>query len=371
MLDTNRSISKVFIVCSVILCFCGTSCKTINDSDNDALNEIIGKSISVAGDIADARILNISGKTLYFNHQSSSPMLSKYKIIGDSIKLIDNLISKGNGPYELGSLLVYSASPNGNDFYFNDLNLRKFIHYNGLNDSIAIHKFMRDGEPVSLLRFAVGHPRGALFTCVSRTNRVAPGIVGLVSAKDSTFIALKGVGTEDMNNIPLGHQFHFATNSQVFVQPGGSKCLFVSNTGLYAEVFEITGDQATNKKILVNNVPSYTLDDHGLYVTASDDLKCGFKVSVTSDRIYLAPLRQTYNEWVANKIKNDPKFSGIAQGYNFVDEVWEYDWKGNIITKYRLYPGVSSFQVTNNGVLWGTSEDENYDTTLMRYQLTK
>jgi hypothetical protein len=61
----------------------------------------------------------------------------------------------------------------------------------------------------------------------------------------------------------------------------------------------------------------------------------------------------------------------LQQGYNFVDEVWEYDWKGNIITKYRLYPGVSSFQVTNNGVLWGTSEDENYDTTLMRYQLTK
>jgi hypothetical protein len=298
-------------------------------------------------------------------------MLSKYKIIGDSIKLVDNFISKGNGPYELGSLILYSASPDGNDFYYNDPNQRKFIHYNGLNDSISIHKFMRDGEPVSLIRFAVGHPRGALFTCTSRTDRVAPGIVGLVSAKDSTFIALKGVGTEDMNNIPIGNQFHFAPNSQVFVQPGSSKCLFVSNTGLYAEVFEITGNQATNKKILVNNVPSYTLDDHGRYATASDDLKCGFKVSVTSDRIYLAPLRQTYAEWTTNKIKNDPKFSGIAQGYNFVDEVWEYDWKGNIITKYRLYPGVSSFQVTNNGVLWGTSEDENYDTTLMRYQLTK
>ncbi len=367
-LTTSQKIRGV-LACVAALCLCGTSCRTVNVGGDDEPVEVVGENVAVVGDISDASILSVSGENIYFTHYASSPLLSKFHLTDDKITLIDRFIPMGSGPYEVQSLILNSKSPNENVFYFSDPNLRKVISYNGVNDSVAVHKLMRDGERVGMLRFAVGHPRGTIITYAANIDKSMPGVVGLISATDSAFIPLKGIGPEEMNNIPISKQYRYAPNSLVFVQPGGGKCLFVSCIGQYAEVFEIAGDQAANKKVLVNNVPPYRLDEHGRMETASDDLKYGFQACVTADKIYLAPLRRTYGEKKAGDIKNNPKYVGAAKGPNFVDELWEFDWNGNPVAEYRLSPGVSSFQVTADGVLYGTSEDDNYDTTLMRYKL--
>lgn len=380
-MEMRKLIQQVFLATSpnklyfwsllLSLVICAQSCKTVSETDNESYVEVIGSDIEVTGDIADASVLYADNDNLYFIHNSSSPMLSKYSIVANHISNENNFISIGNGPYEMQSLIINSISSDKTYFIFSDPNIKKAIRYNLLTDSVTIHKIMRDNEDAKIFRLAVGHPRGSLATYTSTRNKNTIGIVGLISSTDSTFTPLKGVGNEKMENLPISGQFHYAPNCRVFVQPGGTKCLFLSCTGLYAEIFEIEGNCAKNKIILVNNVPSFSIDERGRIATASDDLKYGFKACVTSDRIYLAPRRLSYSETKSNGLKNSPTFAGVAQGPDFIDEIWEFDWNGKSTNKYRLYPGVSSFQVTSSHVLWATSEDNNYDTTIMRYNLSE
>jgi hypothetical protein len=364
-------LNNSMIICAALLYLCSTSCKSVSEADNEPFTEISGKSIAISGNIDDASILTANEQYIYFTHRSSSPMLSKFLQHDDSITLCDKFISMGNGPYEVQTLLANSISPNGNDFFFSDPILDKIICYNDLTDSITVHKFIRDGERIKMFRFAVGHPSGTLITYVDNSGKNADGIVGLVSATDSAFTPIKGIGTDMMKDLPIGSQFYHSPNCLIFVQPKEEKCLFVSCVGQYAEVFEIDGAQAKDKKILINNVPPYSIDERGHLITDSDDLTFGLMVSVTSDRIYLAPRRVTHLDDKTDGIKNNPKFAGIAQGPNFVDEIWEFDWDGNQLNKYKLNSGVSSFQVSPTHILWATSEDNNYDTTILRYDLSE
>jgi hypothetical protein len=347
------------------------SCRTIDKTDsNDNLSNINGNTVSSIGNIADASIILADDENIYLTHRVSSPMLSRFSIDNDSVKLEDRYITVGTGPNEMATLMLNSASPNGEKIVFNDPNSRKAIEFNCLNDSISDNRqFLCERDGIKVFRFAVGHPLGTLITYTSNSDTSTDGVVGLVSATDSAFISLNGIGPDDMRNLSLSKQFYYAPNCQVFVQPRGSKCLFVSNNGQYAEVFEIDKTQAINKKILVDDVPSFSIDEHGRIAAASDDLKFGFKACVTSNRIYLAPIRVTYSERQEG-LRNNPKYVGAAQGPDFVNEIWVYDWSGNSIGKYRLSTGISSFRVSTSGILWATTEDENYDARIMNYDLS-
>ena len=368
--QTLSTICRAVSVIAIGLTIVGTSCSH-NKSDSGSFVEIEGVNVSLSGDVADAVIIYSNIDNLYMRHSKSSPLLSCFGIDGDSIFVRDRLITMGSGPCEMLSLMLYSVSPSEHKIVFFDPNTRRVLECNTDDNSLSDNSsYMCTSAGANTSRFAVGHPRGTLVTYISMGDTPTAGVVGLISKEDSAFIPLKGVGTEAMGNLTLQGQIHYAPNSQIFVQPGGEKCLFVSSTGQYAEIFEIKGDQADNKKVLVDNVPSFSLNERGRIATASDELKLGFKVCVTSDRVYLAPLRATYNE-LKDGVKDNPKYTGPTKGADFCDEIWEYDWDGNALTKYKLSPGFSSFTVSPSHILWANSEDDDYEGIIMRYELSK
>lgn len=166
-------------------------------------------------------------------------------------------------------------------------------------------------------------------------------------------------------------QMYYASNCQVFIQPKGTKMLFVSNVGQYAEIFDIKAGKAVNKRIIVDNVPRYVIGSNGRLQEADNALQMGFIVKVTPSHIYMGPYRMTHGDLLKKREGNLPEeFEGPSKGMPFIDEIWVCDWEGNIQRKVRLNNGVSDFCVTHDDrTIWALSENEKYDTTIMKFSL--
>lgn len=340
-------------------------------AEEEPLVDVMGKQVAFTEEISDASIIFSDQENLYLRHKVASPMLSRLSLADGKLSDNGSFITTGNGPNEMSSLMLNGVSVNTHKIVFNDPNAQKFLEFDYLADTLSIsQEYNQASSEAKIYHLALGHPMGSLVTYTLNRDGKAIGVVGLVSSNDGKFVPLSGVGNEQMKNLTLAEQIHYAPNSQVFVQSGGDKCLFVSSTGQYAEIFEINGNQAINKKVLVDNVPSFTLKETGRIASASDDLTFGFDVSVTSDRIYLMPRRVTRADG-KNGLKGNPKYEGIANGPNFKSEVWIYDWTGNMLAKCNLNPHVSSFWVSESGLMSATSEDCDGEATIMHYDVSE
>lgn len=363
---------KFFIVLLIAYSLAYTSCSVNNKNINyEDLPVITGSIIKYSQNAGDIGIVYSNDNVMYISHYKSSPLLSKFEISKENLIHKGDYIYVGKGPKEIQSLTLNSVSSDNTKIIFNDPNLRKTITFICDNDSIVEsveYMGMRSHSGIDILRLAVGHPQGTLVTYVCPNKTEDEGFVGFISKSDSTLHPILNIGKNEIQNLTVPNKMYCATNSQVFVQPNGNKCLFVSNIGQFAEIFEIKDYRATNKAILVDNVPNYSLNDYGRIAWADDDLKYGFRVSVTSDRIYLAPYRMTYSER-KDGLKSNPKYSAVAQGPEFVDEIWEFDWNGKLLRKLRLNSGISSFKVSPSHILWSVSEDENFEPTIVKYKL--
>lgn len=366
-----KNIKKVFrAFFFIIILVCYSSChRTKENTEN--ISYLKADMIKVDNDlIADISLIYIDSTRIFARHRKSSPLLIGFNISGDTI--IKNLekIEIGNGPNEVHSLLLNSNIPSKDLLKFYDPTLKKLLVYNIKCDSLyeddSFNTIKRD---ITIFRLAEGLEEGTLVSFLSTSNSDENIIIGLISKSDSLLHNIEGVGGDFMRDMNLSKKMYYAPNSTILVQPDGKNCLFIPKTGQYAEIFKIDGNHATDKRILINNIPEFTIDNRGRLDKAPGDLKFGFQSDVSHDRIYIAPYRFTNSE-LEEGLKNNPDYNGPGKGPDFSDQLYEYDWDGNLLNKYNLSHPLSGFKVAPDGRIWGISEDNDYNQIIVRYDLS-
>lgn len=182
---------------------------------------------------------------------------------------------------------------------------------------------------------------------------------------------IEGFSPDDGFDGPLmTKQWIYNSSARIKKHPHRNRFIYGCDEGLYAEIFDLEDNRIVNRKIILDQYPSYHPGSDGISPEgAPDNQMCGFKVSVTPRYIYILTSRDTKGDLRAISRGETPeKFKGPGKGISFSEEVLVFDWEGYLFRKMYLNPFVVNIAVTEDDcTLYGITESEKYDPILVRY----
>lgn len=169
-------------------------------------------------------------------------------------------------------------------------------------------------------------------------------------------------------------QWIYNSSARIKKHPHRNRFIYGCDEGLYAEIFDLEDNRIVNRKVILNQYPTYHPGSDGISPEGAPDRElCGFKVSVTPRYIYMLLSRNTKGDLRAISREEMPeKFKGPGKGISFSEEVLVFDWEGHLCRKLNLTPFVVNIAVTeDDSTLYGITESEEYEPVLVRYNCSE
>ena len=145
-------------------------------------------------------------------------------------------------------------------------------------------------------------------------------------------------------------QWIYNSSARIKKHPHRNRFIYGCDEGLYAEIFDLEDNRIVNRKVILNQYPTYHPGSDGISPEGAPDRElCGFKVSVTPRYIYMLLSRNTKGDLRAISREEMPeKFKGPGKGISFSEEVLVFDWEGHLCRKLNLTPFVVNIAVTED-----------------------
>lgn len=298
--------------------------------------------------------------------------VESYNLVGDSARLSHRYGRRGVGPNELmeaNSIYYYRPTRNmllysSNDMSAQLINLASY-------ETKPIHAF-RENKALWMMKAEFINDSTLLTACVVPNPKDTKlEWFKLLHMSTGKLMNIEGFLPEDGFDGPLmTKQWIYNSSARIKKHPHRNRFVYGCDEGRYAEIFDLKDNRIVNRKIILDQYPSYHPGSDGISPDGAPDRQlCGYKVSVTPQYIYILLSRNTKGDLRAITRGEMPKkFKGPGKGISFSEEVLVFDWEGHLCRKLHLNPFVVNIAVTeDDSALYGITESENYDPILVRY----
>lgn len=356
-------------------------CISCNNSSKDIPPTITltGEVINNSEPLSMPVIWAVDDSTAYLTSFSDRFLIDRFRLAGDSVHIIERIGKKGVGPLEMPYCAVsYSTDT------------KQLSLYNNNTKSIVTYDMSANADSCLNIDFTPNWPTGAVFHNISglRNNdllctvRWSTDSVSTATSKpwflrinheDNTVHPVKGFDIEDNESVPIQTKgLLYVPNSRFARRPNHDQFVYTADNSRYLEIFTIENDSIRDRKIVLNQLPEYTVDStNGMPRITSCETAYGIIPVATEKYIYCLMPRCTLNDLKQIMMGNMPdKFKGTACDYQFKGDVQVYDWDGNLIKTLSLNPMVINIMVSQDDrYIYGMSEDEDSETLFMRYPI--
>lgn len=340
------------------------SCSSKTDEEKLPVVQLKGTVLQSDSLLLGHKIVAMVDSHLVVPTWKSDYLYDVYEMRGDSILLKDRLIQRGQGPYELtvseemydvvsNRLVIYDCNV-GKGFLLEGDSIEEMMDYTRwkslgkFHSEVYISKMVIETDSTVVTTFM----QGGFESFLGRYN--------LNTGKHSI---LYGLWPDDgFDGSDYVKQKVYA-NGSLLKCPNKNLFLVSAQMGQYAEIFKIEQDSIVPISKLFDLYPQYGVDDDGLNVRYAKNNMRGLDISVTSDFIYVMPDKGTIEEYVQN-IQN-------SDSYNYTDDVFVYDWNGELRRRFKLDNGILTLFVgEGNCFLYGKTVDrEKYEEEIVRFEL--
>lgn len=295
-----------------------------------------------------------------------------YNLMGDSANLSYRYGKRGVGPNELiEANSIYYHKPTRNMLLYSSNDMGAQLINLDTYDMQPIHAF-RENNALWMMKGEFINDSTLLTACVvPNPKNTKSEWFKLLHLPTGQLTDIEGFSPDDGFDGPLmTKQWIYNSSARIKKHPHRNRFIYGCDEGLYAEIFDLEDNRIVNRKIILDQYPSYHPGSDGISPEgAPDNQMCGFKVSVTPRYIYILTSRDTKGDLRAISRGETPeKFKGPGKGISFSEEVLVFDWEGYLFRKMYLNPFVVNIAVTEDDcTLYGITESEKYDPILVRY----
>lgn len=343
------------------------------DKMNDAPVSHLKGTVILADSLQnDYAVISADSNEIILEASKEPFFVEAYKLTGDSARLSHRYGKRGAGPDELieansiyyykptRDMLLYSSNDMGAQLINLDTDAVRPVHAFRQNNALWLMKAEFINDSTLLTACVVPSPKNT-----------KPEWFKLLHLPTGQLTDIGGFLPDDGFDGPLmTKQWIYNSSARMKKHPRRNRFIYGCNEGLYAEIFDLEGNRIVNRKLLIDQYPSYRPGADGVSPEGAPDRQmCGFKVSVTSRYIYMLLSRNTKGDLRAiGRGEMPEKFKGPGKGISFCEEVLVFDWEGNLCHKLHLTPFVVNIAVTeDDSTLYGITESEMYEPLLVRY----
>ncbi|HIT97491.1 MAG TPA: hypothetical protein IAC44_01480 [Candidatus Merdimorpha stercoravium] len=323
------------------------SCKDSSQKEEPAWEQTPVSGVRMAFDrpkVGCVPILSDSGRLFFRLHRSESHTVALYRIQGDSLLFLQEILPKGDGPedlyipqmkllrdtlYALGlfngeNKILKTAWPPSDDS-LQVPPVWKSLHWNGYFN-------LKDGYPLNdstlLVTGSQNDNQEMFFLFYPAQERLVPA------------------GFEFPDDIPGRSQSKSIIYSgQIEKHPQKDRFVFYTRSfGRYVLVFDCKNGRVENPRALCADLPKYEFTDAPLNNRRiADDSWTGVRaVSVTQEYIYVI-----YNDYTMGQMRN--LTDKADERWHYTDRIYVYDWEGNPVKCYRTNHPISTLAVSPDG----------------------
>lgn len=299
-----------------------------------------------------------------------------YTLTGDSACLFHRYGKRGSGPDELMEAnSVYYHKPTRNMLLYSSNDMGAQLVNLDTYDIRPIHAF-RQNNALWLMKAEFIDDSTLLTACVvPNPENTKPEWFKLLHLSTGQLTDIEEFSPDDGFDGPLmTKQWIYNSSARIKKHPHRNRFIYGCDEGLYAEIFDLEDNRIVNRKVILNQYPTYHPGSDGISPEGAPDRElCGFKVSVTPRYIYMLLSRNTKGDLRAISREEMPeKFKGPGKGISFSEEVLVFDWEGHLCRKLNLTPFVVNIAVTeDDSTLYGITESEEYEPVLVRYNCSE
>lgn len=363
----NRAILPIMLLMGFIILSCSRQDKVVSP-----VFRIEGTVIPTDSLRNGYVVINADTSEILIEASKESFFLESYKLARDSARLFHRYGKRGEGPNELieaNSIFYFKPTRNILLYSINDMDAQ-LINLDTY-DTRPIHAF-RQNNALWLMKAEFINDSTLFTACVvPNPKNTEPDWFKLLHLPTGQLTDIEGFLPEDGFDGPLmTKQWIYNSSARIKKHPYRNRFVYGCDEGLYAEIFDLEDNRIVNRKIILDQYPSYHPGADGVSPEGAPDRQlCGFKVSVTPRYIYILLNRYTRGDLRAISRGETPeKFKGPGKGISFSEEVLVFDWEGCLCGKLNLNPFVVNIAVTeDDSNLYGITESENYEPVLVRY----
>ncbi len=304
---------------------------------------------------------------LFIQELANTEQYGIYKVNRDRLQKEGSFLKKGDGPYEVLHPDLWGHVQDSAFYVSNFPGRLDRIYRISMKDVLnkAKWKLVRFPDPKKgMLLF----PSIAIMNdscCVVTGSDVnSESILSYVNLESEEFTELNfkfpGFRTAK-DHCVMEHLVY--CDAQILKHPSQDKLLYACRSGRYMHILEMKDKSIERIIPLFSQEPSYEMSSK--YKKLKEDSYRGIIAKVTEDFVYGLVIPYTKKEAKTNKLyKSLPNY--------FSDQLYVFDWDGNLIKKYLLDRPVCSFEVDEaKGALYATSYDSSNEPIVIQYRLSE
>ena len=290
---------------------------------------------------------------------------SIYDLVGTNLKYKGSFLKKGNGPNEM----MHPSC-------FSDDKLFFVYDYNSMVKSIVTipHDEICNFFDASIWN-KIEMPKMNQYLIFPSLSKMNDSIFVIAGSKinENNILSSINIDAMEINKlkylIPLEDNFNTSNiakqmvycDAKIMRQPRGNKLLYICNSGRFSKILSFVNNEVSKETSLLNIYPKYFSKD-GYNIHFENECLRGMLAKVTQNKIYLMEIPLTKED-----IKIQKQYKGFPNYFN--DELYVYDWDGNLLKKYILDIPICSFAIDEkNNCFYGmTINLENGDNVMRKF----
>ncbi|MDE5709875.1 BF3164 family lipoprotein [Bacteroides sp.] len=365
--------NRLFLLLSTLLTgILLVSCNYRNKTDDTPIFCLEGTVIPADSLENSHFVIDVNADEIILEASKESFFVETYRLTTDSALLSRRYGKRGTGPEELiEAHRIFYHKPTQNMLLYS-VNDRNAQIINLDTETIRPLHVFRQSTALWLEQAEYINDSTLISTCVIPNPKSRKrDWFKLLHLPTGKLTDIEGFWPEDGFDEPvMTKQWVYNSGAHIKKHPHRNRFLYgCGDEGFYAEIFDLEGNRVVNRKVILDQYPSYRPGKDGVSPEGEPDSQLkGFKVSVTSRHIYILRHRETHGDLRAKQLPD--KFKGPGKSVSYSEEVFVFDWEGQLCHKLHLSPFVVNIVATeDDSTLYGITESEAYEPLIVKYRL--
>lgn len=364
---------KYYYLIFIFICI---SCSSNNqESSLDQLKQL--NNIKIYGSVLEndsiiwgENLIDIVNNKLIIQNFKTNFAFTTFTINGNKLVKDKDLIQKGNGPYEM----IYPScfvDKIFNNIYFYDINGANItIYKTNTIPSDNIYNTKNWSKQI------ISSPNNYFWSMNETLSTMGDSVYVLLGGslfKENMFTILQ---IAENNFIDTDISFpsdncdaeaiikrQIYNNGGIRKRPYSDKYLYYCSEGNYAEIISFENINKVTRKVIINDLPTYTTAENGINPKGDENNLRGLKTYTTDQYIYIMPYPLRHKDFIG---KVD--YKGYPTYYN--NDIYVFSWDGNFIKSYTLDKLINTFVVSDdNAYILGITTEKDDDYRIYKFAL--
>ena len=336
-----------------------------SDKGREVPEEYLSGAVMKTGDIIGFSLEDVTDTSLVMKTMAEDSFMAVYEVCGDTVSLRHEFAKKGRGPHEFISITSKMRDGSVMDIMnsgsYGDLMTMQMIDLNDLGTEKSASDLWQSEDLSWMENFYFGgdfvrKDDGSYYFLGDKFG--TENLISRVNIRMGKYESLDYWIEDKYEGPVLPKQSVYLVNAHLYLN--GDKLLYVCGENRYAEILTISSDEIVARNIIYGDCPIYSAAPDGLNYRILAGNHRGIRSCVTDKYIYLRP--DVSDERMRS-------YKGYPWYYN--DEIYVFDWDGNLQKKYITDTPFHTLKVTDDDrFLYTITKDiETEEPIIMRYEI--